>query len=387
MTDIYSKLEGWARANLTAITDEIAEVVRHESPSRDTSALATLATKLETRYRDAGGLVTSTRSHLQITFGKTSGRQQKPALILGHFDTVWPIGALSRMPVLLEYDRMSGPGIFDMKTSLVMIPSAMRAIQENGFSLPRRVEVLLTSDEEIGSPTSRDLIESLGSEAAYVLVLEPPLPGGRLKTERKGVGHYRVEVTGKSAHAGIEPERGASAIVELAHQILMIQGLSRPECGTTVNVGVIEGGTTPNVVAEHASAVVDVRVSSIIEARRIENAFSSLTEAISGTSLHVTGNFRRPPMEKTARSVDLFCQARQIGTRLGLDLGEGSTGGASDGNFTSAMGIPTLDGLGCPGDGAHAPHEHIDLSALPGRIALIAALLLDLKTPEAQPHE
>ena len=301
MSITHEALEGWVRANLATITEEIATIVGHESPSHDAQSLQSLAIKLDQRYRDADGSVRSLGTHLHITFGLGDEwlSQAKPALILGHFDTVWPIGALERMPVSIAANRMSGPGIFDMKTSLVMIPWALAAVKAKGLALTRRVEVLLTSDEEIGSPSSRDLIENLARESAYVLVLEPPLADGRLKTQRKGVGQFRVEITGQSAHAGIEPERGVSAIIELAEQVLQIQKMARPELGTTLNVGLIEGGTAPNVVAAHAWAVIDVRVSCSAEASRIEQEFCTLSSITPGTSLTVTGGFRRPPMERT----------------------------------------------------------------------------------------
>ncbi len=384
MKDTYSRLNVWLNEHQQLILSEIDSIVRHESPSRDKPALDTLATRLATRYARAGGDVERIRNpsggdHLRIRFG--SGLTP-PALLLGHFDTVWPVGTLAQMPIRLTDTEMSGPGIFDMKTSLAMIPWAIEAIEAEGRTLPRPIVVVLTSDEEIGSPTSRDLIETEARRAAYTLVLEPPLADGRLKTERKGIGQFRVEVSGHSAHAGIEPEKGASAIVELAHQILHVGSLARPERGTTVNVGQIEGGTTPNVVPSHAWAVVDVRVKTANEAARVEEEFQSLKPVSGRTWITVTGNFRRPPMERSPAMIALFRQAAQIGAKLGLELEEGATGGASDGNFTAALGVPTLDGLGCPGGGAHAIDEHILVRELPTRIALIAALLLELN-PDA----
>ena len=238
--------------------------------------------------------------------------------------------------------------------------------------------MLFTSDEEIGSPTSRALIEDEARASAYVLVMEPPLPGGGLKTARKGVGHFTLEIEGRAAHAGVEPENGVSAIVELAHQVLAIERIADPAAGTTVNVGVVSGGTTSNVVPAEAIAVIDARATTLDEARRFEGAMLALRPALRGAKLRVRGGFSRPPMERTPQSVDLYDRARAIGRTLGLDLTEGSTGGASDGNFTAALGLPTLDGLGMPGAGAHAEDEHILIDALPERAALLAALLMGL---------
>jgi glutamate carboxypeptidase len=246
--------------------------------------------------------------------------------------------------------------------------------------LPRPVWVLLTSDEEIGSPTSRGLIEQLATESAYVLVLEPALANGGLKTSRKGVGRFRLEVEGKAAHAGVAPQDGRSAIVELAHQILKLQTLQDLAAGTTINVGVIEGGTTPNVVPARASAEIDVRVASQAEESRIIAALRALEPGMEGTRLNITGSFNRPPMERTAAIAALFHQAREIGRGLGLELSEGSTGGGSDGNFTAALGVPTLDGLGARGGGAHADDEHVILASLPERAELLYGLLRFLRT-------
>jgi glutamate carboxypeptidase len=309
------------------------------------------------------------------------GQPGKPALVLGHFDTVWPVGTLASMPFRIEDGRAYGPGSFDMKASLVLVEFAVQAMSELGMSPPRPVVVLFTSDEEIGSPSSRPIIEGLGAEAAFALVLESPLPGGRLKTARKGVGGFTIAVHGRAAHAGIEPEKGASAIIELAHQVLKITALGDPERGTTLNVGLIEGGTAANVVPALAKARVDVRASRMDEALRVERGLRSLAPITPGTSLSIEGGFNRPPMERSAAMAALFEQARTLGRLLGQDLTEGSTGGASDANFTAALGVPTLDGLGALGHGAHAVHEHIVINSLPERAALLAVLLLGLLPP------
>lgn len=360
----------------------VARLVEHESPSRDKASLDALAGALAGRFRDLGaevGLIAHPGGgdHLLARFD-APGAEAPPALILGHFDTVWPAGTLARQPFRVEDGRAYGPGIFDMKASLVLAEYALATLRALGLRLPRPVVVLFTSDEEIGSPLSRPSIEAEASEAAHVLVLEPPLPGGRLKTARKGVGQFTVEIRGRAAHAGIEPEKGVSAVQELAHQVLHIHGLADPAAGTTVNVGVVQGGTTPNVVADRATARVDVRAWTADEAGRIDRAMHALEPRTPGARLAVQGGFNRPPMERSSRGGALFQRARQIGRSLGLDLAEGATGGGSDGNFTAALGVATLDGLGALGAGAHAEDEHIVVASLPGRAALIAALLLEL---------
>ena len=297
--------------------------------------------------------------------------------MLGHFDTVWPLGTLERMPFRVEGPRLR-PGHLRHEGRLDDRFVRPRAHRSKGL-VERPVWVLFTSDEEIGSPTSRGLIEDLARQCAYVLVLEPPLADGGLKTARKGVGRFRLEVEGKAAHAGVAPEEGRSAIVELAHQVVRIQELQDLAAGTTMNVGVIQGGTTTNVVPAQASADIDVRVSTLAEAERVEGALRALAPITPGTRLTISGGFNRPPMERSPAIAALFEQARRIGRALGLELTEGSTGGGSDGNFTAAMGVPTLDGLGARGGGAHADDEHIIIDSLTERAALLAALLLELQ--------
>jgi glutamate carboxypeptidase len=256
----------------------------------------------------------------------------------------------------------------------------IKQLRKSWELLPRPIWVLLTSDEEIGSPTSRGLIEKLASQCAYALVLEPALADGGLKTSRKGVGRFRLEVEGKAAHAGVAPQDGRSAIVGLARQILKLETLQDLAAGTTINVGVIEGGTTPNVVPALASAEIDVRVASQAEESRIVSAFRSLASDMEGIRLTITGSFNRPPMERTPAVSALFEQALEIGRRLNLELTEGSSGGGSDGNFTAAMGVPTLDGLGARGGGAHADDEHVIVASLPERAELLCGLLRFLHT-------
>jgi glutamate carboxypeptidase len=364
------------------ILADLEELVRFESPSGDKIALEVLKGVLIDRLRMLSASVCTEHAnapngHILARFEGPSERC--PALVLGHYDTVWPYGTLDTMPFRVDAGRAFGPGIFDMKASLAIFLRVMELIERVGLKLSRPVWALFTCDEEIGSPTSRTLIEDLARDSAYVLVLEPALANGGLKTSRKGVGRYHLEVSGKAAHAGVAPRDGRSAVVELAHQILVLQTLQDPAAGTTINVGVIKGGTTPNVVPAVASAEIDVRVASKTEGARIESAFRSLAPITPETHLTVSGGINRPPMERTLAVASLFGQAQRIGRELGLDLTEGSSGGGSDGNFTAALGIPTLDGLGARGGGAHAEDEHVVIDSLSERSALLAALLLELQ--------
>ena len=360
----------------------VTELVNHETPSAGKAALDALARALAERFAPLGPAIeiipnAERGDHLRLHWDFGRG-DAPPALILCHFDTVWPAGTLAERPVRIEDGRAYGPGIFDMKASLALTEYAIRALQALGLTPPRPVVALFTSDEEVGSPTSRALIEAQARASAYALVLESPLAGGRLKTARKGVGRFTIAITGRAAHAGIEPEKGISAVVELAHQILRLSDLADPAAGTTVNVGVVRGGSAPNVVPAEASARVDVRVTTLAEATRIEAAMAALRPVLPGATVTATGSFDRPPMERTPQSAALFERARAIAATLGQELTEGATGGASDGNFTAALGLPTRDGLGALGAGAHAAGEHIVIDSLPERAALLAALLLGL---------
>jgi glutamate carboxypeptidase len=369
------------RSRRQSMIADLRRLVEHESPSRDKPSLESLGQVLADRLSELGGEVelvdqAGTGEHILARF---PGRgEARPAMVLGHYDTVWPIGTLSRMPFREEAGCLFGPGVYDMKASLVLLLEVLAALRGLHLILPRPLTVLLTSDEEIGSPSSRSLIEEVARESQYALVLEPPLADGSLKTARKGVGRFTIEVEGKAAHAGVAPELGANAIVELAHQIVRIQALIQPGAGTTLNVGVVHGGTTANVVPAWALAQVDVRATGMAAAAEVERGLRGLEPVTPGTRISVRGDFGRPPMERTAAVAGLFERARQIGRGLGLELTEGSTGGGSDGNFTAALGVPTLDGLGVQGGGAHADDEHIVIDSLPERAALLAALLLNL---------
>jgi glutamate carboxypeptidase len=289
---------------------------------------------------------------------------------------VWPLGTLERIPFNVDAQGTArGPGCFDMKGGIVVLYFALQALREAGHALRRPLDVLFTCDEEVGSPTSRGLIEETARGAFVAYVLESPLPGGTLKTARKGTGDYLVRVEGRAAHAGVEPQKGISAVQELAQQVLTLHALNDYAVGTTVNVGVVHGGTRPNVVAASAEAHVDVRVQTLAEAARIDAAIRGLAPVLPGAALHVEGGLNRPPMERSAAMGSLFGVAREIAAGMGVDLAEGTTGGGSDGNFTAAIGTPTLDGLGAEGEGAHAAHEHVDTESFPRRAALVAALL------------
>jgi glutamate carboxypeptidase len=361
----------------------LGALVRHESPSHDKESLDGLAALLGHDLQRAGATleVIENQREGNHVLGRFPGpAERQPALVLGHFDTVWPRGTLDRLPFRVDGDgRAFGPGIFDMKSGLALILSVMNAVRQQEIRLPRPVWVLLTSDEEIGSPSSRALIESLARDCAYVLVLEPPLADGGLKTARKGIGRFRLEIEGRAAHAGVAPESGRSAIVELAHQILRLESLQDHTLGTTLNVGIVAGGTAANVIAARASADIDIRVASQQEADRVSTALRSIRPADPDVRISVTGAFTRPPMERSPAIAALFEQARTIACACALYLTEGSTGGGSDGNFTAALGVPTLDGLGVRGGGAHADLEHILIDSLAERASLLLSLLLFLQ--------
>jgi glutamate carboxypeptidase len=362
--------------NVDSIVRTIETLVRLESPSTDKAAVD--------RCGDAiGAMLTAAGAHVERISQPVRGDHivaripgiGQPVMILGHFDTVWPVGTLARMPIRRDGDRLHGPGSFDMKAGIAIALAALEALDSSRTTHPP-VVVLLTTDEEIGSETSRERIEREARLCRAVYVLEPALPGGALKTARKGCGEFEVIVDGVAAHAGLDPGKGASAIHELAAQIAAIERLQDLPNGISVNVGVVSGGTRANVVAEQARAIVDARAPTRAGAARIESAIRNLQPQRPGTRLTVNGGFERPPMERTPASRELFARARSVASALGRELGEGSAGGGSDGNFTAAVGVPTLDGLGAVGDGAHAAHEHVEISSLAWRAALLAGLLV-----------
>jgi glutamate carboxypeptidase len=363
-------------ANHEWLLELIETLVSIESPSDDRAAVNRCGTELAARLEAMGGQITRVPSaragdHLRAGFG--SGPRQ--ILLLGHFDTVWPVGQLARMPLKREGGRLYGPGVFDMKAGIGLAMLATRALIDRGRLEGCGVAMLWTTDEEIGSTTSRALIEAEATKSDAVLVFEPSLPGGALKTSRKGVGQFEMIARGVSAHAGLDPGKGVSAVRELARQIIAIEDLQDPGRGVTLTAGVISGGTRANVVPAEARATIDARAIAREDADRVQRTMRSLKPILPGASIEVTGGFDRPPLERTAAVERLFSQAKAVAAELGLDLQEGSAGGGSDGNFTAALGVPTLDGFGAIGDGAHALHEHVDIDALIPRAATIAGLL------------
>jgi glutamate carboxypeptidase len=313
--------------------------------------------------------------HLRITRSPQTTRASGQLLVLGHYDTVYESGSLAKMPYRVSGGKAYGPGTFDMKAGLVQALFAFDALQQSKAALRKRVVFLWTSDEEIGSDSSRKLIESEARRSDAVGVLEPSLgPRGLLKTSRKGVGEAEILVHGRASHAGLAPEEGVNAVHELARQIMRIQEWNDPRRGISVNADIIEGGTRANVIAERARAVLDLRAMRIADMRRLEQRLRSLRPGVPGARLEVRGGFNRAPMERKV-SAALFASAKSLAARMGLRLGECAAGGGSDGNLTAALGIPTLDGLGAVGDGAHSAHEHVFAKTLPQRAALLAALL------------
>ena len=362
---------GWLVRVLTAL-------VRLESPTTDPVAVDRCGARLADHLREMEATVEripspTSGAHLRATFG--SGPPARQVMLLGHYDTVWPVGQIERMPVREADGRLYGPGVFDMKAGIVIGMLAVRALAAAGRLAGVRVVMLLTADEERGSRSSRGLVEEEARRSGVVFVLEPALPGGAVKTGRKGCGEFELQVRGIAAHAGIDPTRGASAIDELAAQIAAVGALRDHARGVTLNVGVIEGGDRPNVVAEHARAVIDARAATMEDAHRLEQSMQELRPVLDGTRLEVSGGFSRPPFERTPQVARLYERARAVAAELGRDLGEGTTGGGSDGNFTGALGVPTLDGLGAVGDGAHALDEHVVTADLTWRAALLAGLI------------
>jgi glutamate carboxypeptidase len=371
MTDVLHHCE----SHLGELLAFIETLVRLESPSTDKAAVDRCGRALTDRLRALDGAVdlipTGGRGdHVRARFGGDG----RPVLLLGHFDTVWPLGTLERMPLRRDESRLYGPGTFDMKAGIGIATLAIQALEATGARHPP-VVMLWTTDEEVGSGTSRMIIEREASQALAVLVLEPALPGGALKTARKGCGEFELTITGVAAHAGVDPGKGTSAIHELADQIAVIERLQDLDRGISVNVGVVSGGTRPNVVAAEARALIDVRAPTNVDAEQVEAALKGLQPHRRAARLNIRGGFERPPLERTPAVGRLFSLARDVASSLGHELHEGSTGGGSDGNFTAAMGVPTLDGLGPIGDGAHAAHEHVEIAALPWRAALLAGLL------------
>ena len=358
---------------MVALLRELAEI---ESPSLDKAAvdragqtalahLAALGARVEIDRQTRAG------DHLVARWGSGPGG----FLVLIHLDTVHPLNTLARQPVREQEGKLYGPGVYDMKASAAMFLTAIRLLQAAGKMPQRPITALFTSDEEIGSETSRALIETHAPGKDLALCLEPCLPDGSLKTWRKGTGSFTIRATGWATHAGADHERGINAIEEIAHQILALQGLTDYERGTTVNVGLVKGGTRANVVPDECRAVADVRVVTPADGQRLIEALYSLKPVMPGARLEISGGLNRPPMPRTPLLMQTFARAQEVAAGLGLTVGEGGTGGGSDANFVAPLEVPVLDGLGAQGNGAHSEREHVVIASLPERAALLAALL------------
>jgi len=357
-------------------------LVQAESPSGSKSAVDACVALAAAHARQLGGRVKLHRPAaadglgdvLEVRFGPRRPSGPGPLLLLGHLDTVWPLGTLQTMPFRQSRGRLWGPGTLDMKTGVAMAFTAIELLNEARL-LQREIVLLLTTDEEIGSTASRPITESIAKTCAAVYVLEPA-QGLAYKTARKGIGNWRIDVKGVAAHAGVDYENGANAIRELARAIEKVSGWTELKRGLTVSVGVAGGGTRSNVIPAHAWAEVDARIARRADGPRLARKFAALKPVDPRCALIVSGGINRPPMERSRGTVDLFRQAQALARELGFVLSEASTGGGSDGNFTAALGIPTLDGMGAVGEGAHAPHESVFVPHLAPRTALLAGMLI-----------
>jgi glutamate carboxypeptidase len=368
-----------ARQNLGDLLDLTCRLTQAESPSDNKAAVDACVTLAADDARAMGGRVRLVRQRqwgnlLVARFGPRGKRAvEDRVLLLGHLDTVWPVGTLKTMTLRQAGGRLYGPGVFDMKAGAAIAMTALKMLTEANL-LKREVVLLLTSDEEVGSPVSRPTIEELAQSSTAVYVLEPAL-GPAVKTARKGTGDWRIDIHGVAAHAGVDFEKGSSAVRELARVIETVSGWTDLKRGLTTSVGLVGGGAKSNVIPAEAWAEVDVRIARRADGTRIERKFAALKAADRRCSVKVSGGINRPPMERTRSNAKLYRQARLLAAEMGLELPEASTGGASDGNFTSALGIATLDGMGAVGEGAHAVHESVIINQLPLRTALLAGLL------------
>ena len=360
----------------------LMDLINTDSPSDNKPALDRLARRMGERFGSYGAAVElvpnpEAGDHLLARFSGPDA-QGNPLLLLGHLDTVWGMGEAKRRPARLEDGRVFGPASFDMRGGTTLMLALAHYLSSGRGKLKRPLTILLDSDEEVGTPTARTLIEREARDCRAVLVLEPCLPGGAVKTARKGVGFFSISAHGLAAHSGVDYEKGVSAIRELAYQVLELYTLNDLDVGTTVNPGVIRGGTRSNVIAERAELEVDVRVATQGEGERITSCIHGLQPRVEGCRLTVKGKMNRPPLERNQQVIGLYQQARRLAGELGIDLREGSTGGGSDGCFTAALGVPTLDGLGPDGAGPHALHEHVLVESLAPRAALLTQLSLNL---------
>ena len=361
----------------------IRALVECESPSDQPDSVNRFTALFADTVQDIGRVRTvpagAHGKHLRCEFRLPGSNKQGQILALGHSDTVWPVGTLKTMPFRQARGRLWGPGVLDMKSGLVFFAFAMRILRELEVPVRRKVVLQVNSDEEIGSPSSREYTEQAARESIAVLVLEPGTGlEGKLKTARKGVGDYRITVRGRAAHAGLDFEKGANAVVEMARQLDRIAGFTQLNRGVTVSPGVIHGGTRSNVVPAECHVEVDVRAPKAADQRYLERQFASLKPFDKRCTIQISGGLNRPPMERSTGTRRLFQTARKLAAELGVNLEESASGGGSDGNFTAALGIPTLDGLGPVGEGAHATHESILIGRIADRTALLAKLVAAL---------
>jgi glutamate carboxypeptidase len=370
-----SAIQQAIQANEPRLLTRLRELVETESPSEDKAAVDRAGTLVAEWATQLGATI---KRHRQKTFGDVlelhfgpARSSHNPVLLLGHLDTVWPIGTLAKMPWREAEGKLYGPGVLDMKSGVVMALEAIAALQELGVALP--VTLLLNPDEEVGSIVSRPTTERLAQQSAAVFVLEPA-QGLAYKTARKGVGDFHLHVQGVAAHSGVDFQNGHSAVLEMARLIERISSFTDLARGITVNPGVIAGGTRSNVIAAECTAHIDVRIARVADAARVDRMFRRLTTTDKACKLTITGGINRPPMERKPGTVRLFHQAQAVAALMGFTLDEASTGGGSDGNFTAALGIPTLDGMGAVGAGAHATHEHVVTRHLVERTTLLAAV-------------
>jgi glutamate carboxypeptidase len=378
LRDYFSRREN----EILALTRSLVET---ESPSGDEAGSNKVASLIAAAARSIGSINSVERivsenygCHLRIRAFTSAAPKAPPLVIIGHTDTVHPRGSLASRPWRVEGSRIFGPGVFDMKANCALALEALRACEAAGATPQGSVTVLLTCDEENGSPAGRGLVEAEARRARAALVLEPPATGGRVKTARKGTGMFTITVRGRAAHAGLDPDKGVSAVLELARQTVRLHAMNDAETGTTVTVSVVRGGTHSNVVPAEASAEVDLRFASSDVGNWMAKEILNLKPFDERAQVIVEGSINRPPLERTEKVLELYQQARRIASMLDFDLGEATVGGASDGNFVGALGVPVLDGLGIEGDGAHAAHEHIVVDNLPIRGALLAGLIATL---------
>jgi glutamate carboxypeptidase len=371
------QLTTYLQTNLPAMTDLLDQLVSLESQTEEKAGVDRVGELLSERLSSLGAELAiypqaATGDHVLGVFNRGGG---SPIAMILHMDTVHPAGTLSQRPVRVENGRLYGPGSYDMKASHVIALFAIQALRELHHFPTREIRILFTSDEETGSHTSRSLIEDVARDATLSMVMEPALSDGKLKSSRKGVGDFKVIARGRAAHAGAEHKKGINAIQELAHQVLKLQAMTDYTRGITFSVGDIRGGGVTNVVPDWASLIVDIRVAALADAEWVIRALNELTPSLPGAALEIAGEFNRPPMECNSERLAIFSRVRDIGSSIGLALDHGPSGGGSDASFTAGIGVPTLDGFGAVGDGAHAVHEHVLLSSLTERAALSAAVL------------